>query len=78
MNQCIRSKYVSTSKAAVSRGGSRESSSVATHLDPSKEGFGGRLEPLPVLVFTAGISDSCGSWPPGIAVVMDVSGVAEL
>lgn len=57
---------MSTSKAAVSRGGSRESSSVVIHLDPAREGF------------TAGISDLCGSWPPGMAVVNDVSGMVEL
>lgn len=81
MNQCTRSKYVSISNAATSRGGRRESKSAKADLSSCKSKLDGcglfNLDPVVELLLVMGVSNPGGFWPPGMAVVIEVSIVVD-
>lgn len=72
MNQCTRSKYVSTNNEATSREGSSLTNSDVAERDPCIQGIVNA--DLPTLL--SGVELIVA--PPGNAVVIEVSGVEEL
>ena len=80
MNQCTRSKYVSTSSDATSCEGNKETSSAVSDRDTGSPGPGAHsLSRVPVgRELRAPELSERRLWPPGNALVIDVFGVVVL